>query len=314
MKPLITVVTPSYNNNSTIYSTIKSVLSQTYPQIQYIISDDCTEDFDCDEIRQFVERHNSGNIVDLLVVKNPQNYGTSKNLNSALSYAKGEYLFNIAADDMFRDERVLEEWVEQFLTSGAQVITAARAVYDDKLVRELYVSPSKSEVKILKRSTPSELFDKMSTSNMIFGCCTARTKANYELLGGYDEQYRLIEDYPSNMKLLRQNIEILYWDRIVINYRSGGISSCGNISNNYLEESDKIFNQEILPYVSNKRRAQKKYAKWKKETKIIADRFRIGEKLKKDNSVLNKLLYYLVTTIKNPCFSLKALKNKLSRR
>ncbi|MDE7372946.1 MAG: hypothetical protein K2N18_02675 [Clostridia bacterium] len=154
----------------------------------------------------------------------------------------------------------------------------------------------------------------MSSYNIIFGCCTARTKANYELLGGYDEQYPLIEDYPSNMKLLRQGVKILYWDRIVINYRSGGISSQGNISDNYLEESDKIFNHEILPYVSNKKKARKNYSKWKKGTKITKDRLRLAKKLNKEKSIANKLIYYFITTIKHPIFSLKALKNKLFKR
>ena len=290
------------------------MLSQTYNNIQYIISDDCSTDFCCEDIKQYIQKYNSGNIVDLIVVKNPQNFGTSKNLNSALSLANGKYLFNISADDTFRDIYVLEEWVQQFQNSDAQIITASRAVYDTELKNLLYISPSESEIEIIKRSTPLELFDKMSGYNIIFGCCTARTKLNYDLLGGYDEQYSLIEDYPSNMKLLRQGIKIHFWDRIVINYRSGGISSCDKISDNYLEQSDKIFHQEILPYVSNKRIAKKNYSSWRRATTIIADRIRLGKKFKKEKSIGNKLLYYFITTLKHPSFSLKVLKNKLIKR
>ena len=54
MEPLITVVTPSYHNASTIYDTIDSVLNQSYKKIQYIVTDDCTPDFDKEEIKNYI--------------------------------------------------------------------------------------------------------------------------------------------------------------------------------------------------------------------------------------------------------------------
>ncbi|MDE6060554.1 MAG: glycosyltransferase [Clostridia bacterium] len=307
MKPLITVVTPSYNNATTIYSTINSVLSQSYPFIQFIISDDHSADFCRSEIEDYIIHNNRGNIVELLVLQTDKNGGISRNLNFALSHAKGQYLFNLAADDAFYCDTIIEEWVNKFEESGAQVITALRAVCDKDLENVLYVAPSAKEIDIIKSSTPSELFEAMSGHNMIFGCCTARTKQSYELINGYDEQYPLIEDYPANMKLLRNNVPILFWDRIVINYRVGGISSSERINNAYLDMSDKIFNNEILPYSNNKKRAQKEYKIWRNNTIWLRDKQLIINRHKNSDSKLNKTIYLFATGAKHPLTAFRKL-------
>lgn len=307
MNPLITVVTPSYNNAATIFNTIDSVLSQSYPSIQYIISDDHSANFCRNEIENYITDNNRGNVVEFLVLQTDKNGGISRNLNYALSHAKGQYIFNLAADDTFYDDRIIEEWVQEFEKSGAQVITALRAVCDKDLENILYIAPSAKEIDIIKNSTPSELFEAMSGHNMIFGCCTARTRQSYELIDGYDEQYPQIEDYPSNMRLLRKNIPILFWNRIVINYRIGGISSSERINNAYLEMSDKIFNNEILPYSNNKKRAKKQYKLWRNNTIWLMDKQLIIGRHKNNNTKLNKTVSLLATGAKHPITAFRKL-------
>jgi len=307
MKPLITIVTPSYNNATTIYKTIDSVLTQSYPFIQYIISDDHSSNFCCCEIENYIKSNNRGNIVEVLVQQTEKNLGVSGNLNSALVHAKGQYLFNIAADDTFYCDTIIDEWVQQFEISGAHVITALRAVCDNQLENILYIAPSAEEINIIKNSTPNELFEAMSGHNMIFGCCTARTKQSYEFINGYDENYPLIEDYPANMKLLRADIPILFWDRIVINYRIGGISSAERINKTYLKMSDKIFLNEVLPFTKNKNQAKIKYRLWRDETIWIKDKQLYINRHKNINSKLNRSAYLLTLSIKHPIIAIRKL-------
>jgi len=309
MTPLITVITLSYNNDSTILRAIDSVLCQSYPKIQYIVSDDCSESFDSKSIHDYIQKNNKGNIVELLVLKNTVNKGISKNLNTAISYANGQYLFNVAADDEFYDDRVLEEWTRQFQTTGAEVITALRAVYDENLEKYLFTLPNKKECGLIKNSAPKELFEHMTGKNLIFVCCTARTKRSYALFGGYDEKYSLIEDYPSNMKLLRSDVRIGFWDRIVIKYRSGGISSPEHISDSYLKISEDIFNNEILPYTSNQKKARANFRHWRNECIWSRD----GNKyMHKHKNRPGRFRYLTAMFFKHPLISFQLLKKKIN--
>lgn len=314
MKPLITVVTPAYNSMSTIFQTIDSVLSQTYPQIQYIISDDHSENFNFEDITNYLKAYNKGNVVDFKVVQTHENVGISKNLNYGLSFAIGKYLFNLAADDAFYDDYVLDEWVQKFEDTGAQVITASRAVYDADLATKLYVAPTDEEKTILNNSTPAELFEAMTGYNIVFGCCTARSKSNYDLIDGYDERYQYIEDYPANMKTLRQSISILFWDRIVIKYRKGGISSSGGLSKQYLKESDNIFQNEILPYTSNKKMAKRRYKSWKSIAIFMSDKNKLASKICPKDSLLSKIFIYVILAFMHPIVTLGKIKKILFKR
>ena len=261
--PKITIITSIYKRRETVKDTIKSVCSQTYPSIQYIIVDDGPQSVD-DEIADFIHSLNDG--IDVKIIRNDSNRGTSYSLNRAVGESEGEYIFNISDDDCFSDDNVIMDWVSEFIKTGADVITAKRAVYDITMTNMEGIEPSDSVAEKIKTMSCKELFDEMSGYNYIFGCVTAKRKSLFDKpYGRYNEKYRIIEDYSSNMILLRNNVTILFFDRVVINYRKGGISSAEQINKTYLKESDEIFRKEILPYVSSKLKAIRRYRKWKKD-------------------------------------------------
>lgn len=258
--PRITIITPVYRKRGTIYDTIRSVCSQTYPSIQYIIVDDGPHSVD-DDIVEYV--HSLNERIDVRVIHNKKNKGTSYSLNKAIKKSRGKYIFNIADDDCFSNDGVIKEWVSEFIRTGAEVITAKRAVYDETMTNLECIEPSEPIIEKIRTLSNQELFDEMSGYNIIFGCVTAKKRTVFRKYGLYDKRYRIIEDYSSNMKLLRNGVKFVFFDHVVLNYRRGGISSANNIDMVYLDESDRLFQNEILPYVSCKEEAIRKYEDWK---------------------------------------------------
>ncbi len=301
-KALITVITLSYYSPD-LLGCIDSVLEQTYSNIQYIIVDDGTDNFDSEAMNEYIARNQKGNIKDVIIVVNEENQGIVKAFNIGLKLAKGEIIFNVAGDDQFVDKDVLSDWVNAFKTSGALIVTAYRRVYNQSLDREIGFAPLRSEVKLIKKygSQPKKLFEKIAAKNIIFGCCTAQTKKAYELYGLRDEKYRLIDDHPYYLNLLRKGQTIEFFDRAVVKYRQGGISYTSNVDKMYYSDADNIIKNEALPYVSNPKKVKKEYDKWKQDivwsSKVAA--FKENEKNYQDKKIkifVNRVIFAL----KNP--------------
>lgn len=265
-KPLVTVLTLSYNSPS-LETAVDSVLAQDYDKIQLIIIDDHSEKFDEAALRKYVSERNKGNITELVIVRNQKNMGITASSNEALQRAAGKYIVNLAGDDAFYDSRVISDLSYEFERTGAMIITGYRRVYDSRLEEPMKVQPEQKYAQLIRSLPPEELFCAMEGCNWVFGCCTARSAECVRKYGFYDEQYRFLDDYSMNMKLLRNGVKFHFMDRVLIKYRSGGISSLSKIDDNYFEESDRLFHNEIEPYSADPGMALKKYHHWKTDTR-----------------------------------------------
>lgn len=262
----VTVLTLSYNSPD-LLAAVDSVLKQTYEDIQYILVDDGSERFDKGAILKHIAENNRGNVqVEIFV--NEENLGIIKSSNIGLSHAEGDYVINLAGDDCFYDENVVADIVAEYERTGAMALTGYRHICDLELNETGRLLPSKREVYLIQTLEPKELFEKMAICNFIFGCCTSYSKECFEKFGFYDETYRNIDDYSMNMKLLRQGVQIKFFERVFVKYRSGGVSALANIKESYLKEEEQIFEDEIEPYVKDARRTRKRYEEWKKRRVI----------------------------------------------
>ncbi|WP_375470714.1 glycosyltransferase [uncultured Nostoc sp.] len=104
-KPLVSICIPTYNGKDFIAEAINSVLSQTYRNIEIIVSDDNSND-------QTIEIVNSlKNISEILffVIKH-ERYGLANNWNFCISQAKGKYVKFLFQDDLL-EPNAIEEMV-----------------------------------------------------------------------------------------------------------------------------------------------------------------------------------------------------------
>ncbi len=110
--PLVTVLCLCHNQEKFVEEAIRSVLTQSYPSIQLIVFDDGSSDTSVKTISQFLTDKTS-----VLFYSNETNEGYTKSLNKALSYASGEFIVDLAADDVLLPTRI-EEGVRSLMKAA----------------------------------------------------------------------------------------------------------------------------------------------------------------------------------------------------
>ena len=97
--PLVSILVISYNSSKTILETLESAKEQTYPNIELIISDDCSKDDTVELCKKWLLTNSKRFVNTSLVISNV-NKGVSANCNQAITHATGVWGKIIAGDDI----------------------------------------------------------------------------------------------------------------------------------------------------------------------------------------------------------------------
>ena len=96
----ITVITVCHNAAKTLEKTIKSVLNQTYPNIEYIIIDGGSTDDTVDIIKRYADR--------LAYWISEPDKGIYDAMNKGIEVATGEWINFMNAGDTFYEENTID--------------------------------------------------------------------------------------------------------------------------------------------------------------------------------------------------------------
>lgn len=98
MNPLVSIIIPAFNAENFILETINSALNQSYSPIEIIVVDDGSTD----KTVKLIQSKNSKQIK----VISKQNEGASKAKQVGLSYANGQFIQYLDADDILSEDKI----------------------------------------------------------------------------------------------------------------------------------------------------------------------------------------------------------------
>lgn len=179
MQPLVTVICICYNQKKFLREAVSSVLQQTYPNIQLIVADDFSTDGSQQEIVQLKQEQAS-----LELLLQDENIGHCKIFNKALALAKGEFIIDLAADDVLLPERIAE---------GIAVLTSSGPGYGLNFSDAAYISEGGVELYLHSDKFPHKTIPQGDVYQHIiqkyFVCPPTMMfrKDLIEQIGGYDE-------------------------------------------------------------------------------------------------------------------------------
>ncbi len=245
----ISIITASYNNVDTIEATIQSVLTQSYPDIEYIIVDGGSTDGTVDIIKKYSK-------VLFKWISEPDN-GIYHALNKGLALATGEVIGFLHADDILHDYFVIGHVMDVFQTRGCD------AVYGDLV----YVSRSDT-YDVIRFWKSCQFTPKLLQQGWMPPHPTLFVHRNiYEKYGNFNTCLRIAADYDIVLRFFSlPEFKSEYLPHIIVRMRMGGISnkSIRNILRKSQEDFKAMKNNNIGGFRS---------LVWKNISKITQLRF-----------------------------------------
>lgn len=218
---LVTVTVITYNSSEFVLETLESIKRQTYPNLELIISDDCSADNTIKVCKKWLEK-NKSRFLNSLVITSTVNTGISANKNRAIKVSSGEWIKSIAGDDTLVEDSI-ERYVE-FIKGNPDVLVLHSNAYD---YRDSFLPENRMVEKsgICYRINhpeigPKEQFQILLRINRVRAGTAFIKRKVFELAGFYDESIRLWEDRPMWLQLTSKGIKLHFMEIFTLNYRN----------------------------------------------------------------------------------------------
>jgi len=197
--PQVTIITIVYNGEQHIADTIRSVIAQNYPNLEYIIVDGGSTDNTLGIVKQF------GAAVTTIISEKDE--GISDAFNKGLRIAKGEIIGMINADDWYEDEAV-KKAVSAMQDSNIDVVYGDLRLWRGDAIDFVYTGSHSHLEKEMTVNHPTVFV----------------RKSCYDRFGLFDKQYKCAMDYDLLLRFMVNNCRFSHAPSVLANMRWEGLS------------------------------------------------------------------------------------------
>lgn len=217
-KPLISIITASYNSGAHLEKTILSVLNQAYDNVEHIIVDGGSKDNTPDVLKKY------SNNPKVHWISEPDK-GISDAFNKGLKLARGEYINFQGAGDCFSNDDVIEKIMENIDPARDMLICGRiRRVSETGELKYVSSLAFKKWNLIYKMGLPHQaLFT---------------NKKFFKKFGIFDLDCKYAMDYELLLRAYSKFPEVILKDVIISEWREGGVGQ-GN-TDAVIDEYHKI--------------------------------------------------------------------------
>jgi GT2 family glycosyltransferase/MoaA/NifB/PqqE/SkfB family radical SAM enzyme/Flp pilus assembly protein TadD len=189
--PLVSVIVPTYNRPNQLVIALKSVLGQTYKNLELIVVNDAGTDVE-NVVSSLRESQ------PITYIKHGKNRGLAAARNSGIKLARGKYIAYLDDDDLFYPRHV--ETLVAFLESGEYKVayTDAYRAHQEK---------KNGEYVVIKRDVPYSFdfdYDRILETNFVPVLCFMHERSCAEEAGLFDESLKKLEDWDLWIRMSRK--------------------------------------------------------------------------------------------------------------
>ena len=206
----ISVITVTFNSENTIRETIKSVLSQNYKEIEYIVIDGGSKDKTISIIKEYID--------DISYFLTEKDNGMYDALNKGILASTGEYIGLLHSDDVFMNNSTITE-----LALEMQNLKNYSGTYADLDIVK------KDNINIVKRNYSSSYFKPWQLRfGYMFPHPTLYLHSSvFKKHGLYKTDYRVSADFELILRLFKNKLKLKRLNIKMIKMREGGLSNNG---------------------------------------------------------------------------------------
>lgn len=220
--PLVSVLIPFYNCQF-VDQSIKSVLKQTYKNIEIILVNDGSFMYK-DLVTPFLSN---------IIYREQQNKGVASALNQGLKNASGEYLAWLSADDLFDENKIelqlnyMKEKNSYFCFTNFNIIDR-----NNQITKYNVGINFKNDLEVLQS---------FKDFNPINGCTVMMSREVIEKIGYFDENLKYAQDYDYWIRTSHY-FPLHYFNCTLTNYRVHDLMGSVRHNKEQMKEFNKVRN------------------------------------------------------------------------